>query len=172
MATHSPVFLPGESQGRGSPVGCHLWGSTESNTTEATQQQQHVETFKNCKTLQNFKKQENHKKLLPKLPRLLLPIQLFLLFHNSVCSYCLKPSFPTARIVTKVVLFTAEFWYLARIVKHCKNCKTQNFKKQENLKKLPPKLPRLPLPIQLFLLFHNCLKLLFEAFFSNCKNSD
>ena len=36
-----PVFLPGESQGRGSLVGCHLWGRTESDTTEATQQQQH-----------------------------------------------------------------------------------------------------------------------------------
>ena len=33
-------FLPGESQGRGSLVGCHLWGRTESDTTEATQQQQ------------------------------------------------------------------------------------------------------------------------------------
>ena len=30
------VFLPGESQGRGSLVGCHLWGRTESDTTEAT----------------------------------------------------------------------------------------------------------------------------------------
>src|SRR5574337_367067 len=36
----TPVFLPGESQGRGSPVGCRLWGCTESDTTEATQQQQ------------------------------------------------------------------------------------------------------------------------------------
>ena len=36
----TPVFLPGESQGRGSLVGCCLWGRTESNTTEATQQQQ------------------------------------------------------------------------------------------------------------------------------------
>ena len=36
----TPVFLPGESQGRGSLVGCCLWGLTESNTTEATQQQQ------------------------------------------------------------------------------------------------------------------------------------
>ena len=35
-----PVFLPGEPQGRGSLVGCHLWGCTESDTTEATQQQQ------------------------------------------------------------------------------------------------------------------------------------
>ena len=34
------VFLPGESQGWGSLVGCRLWGRTESNTTEATQQQQ------------------------------------------------------------------------------------------------------------------------------------
>ena len=39
MAT-TPVFLPGEAQGRGSLVGCHLWGRTESDTTEATQQQQ------------------------------------------------------------------------------------------------------------------------------------
>ena len=30
------VFLPGESQGRGSLVGCRLWGHTESDTTEAT----------------------------------------------------------------------------------------------------------------------------------------
>ena len=35
----TPVFLPGESQGRGSLVGCRLWGHTESDTTEATQQQ-------------------------------------------------------------------------------------------------------------------------------------
>ena len=35
MATH-PVFLPGESQGWGSLVGCRLWGHTESDTTEAT----------------------------------------------------------------------------------------------------------------------------------------
>ena len=32
----TPVFLLGESQGRGSLVGCHLWGRTESDTTEAT----------------------------------------------------------------------------------------------------------------------------------------
>ena len=35
----TPVFLPGESQGRGSLVGCHLWGRTESDTTKATYQQ-------------------------------------------------------------------------------------------------------------------------------------
>ena len=32
----TPVFLPGESQGWESPVGCRLWGRTESNMTEAT----------------------------------------------------------------------------------------------------------------------------------------
>ena len=36
----TPVFLPGESQGQGSLVGFHLWGRTESDTTEATYQQQ------------------------------------------------------------------------------------------------------------------------------------
>ena len=32
----TPVFLPGESQGRGSLMGCHLWGCTESDMTEVT----------------------------------------------------------------------------------------------------------------------------------------
>ena len=36
----TPMFLPGESQGRGSLVGCSPWGRTEPDTTEATQQQQ------------------------------------------------------------------------------------------------------------------------------------
>ena len=31
-----PVFLPGESQGQGSLVGCRLWGRTELDTTETT----------------------------------------------------------------------------------------------------------------------------------------
>ena len=35
----TPVFLPGESQGRGSLLGRRLWGRTESDTTEVTQQQ-------------------------------------------------------------------------------------------------------------------------------------
>ena len=32
----TPVFLPGESQGRGSLVGCRLWGRTGSDTTKVT----------------------------------------------------------------------------------------------------------------------------------------
>ena len=35
MATH-PVFLPGESRGQQSLVGCRLWGHTESDMTEET----------------------------------------------------------------------------------------------------------------------------------------
>ena len=35
MATHSSV-LAGESQGRGSLVGCRLWGRTELDMTEVT----------------------------------------------------------------------------------------------------------------------------------------
>ena len=44
----APVFLPGESQGQGSLVGCRLWGHTESDTTEATQQQQYLDNTVIC----------------------------------------------------------------------------------------------------------------------------
>ena len=40
LEKETPVFLPGESQGRGSLAGCRLRGRTESDTTDATQQQQ------------------------------------------------------------------------------------------------------------------------------------
>ena len=41
MPSNSPFraeqgILPGESQGRGSLVGCHLWGHTQSDMTEVT----------------------------------------------------------------------------------------------------------------------------------------
>ena len=41
MATHSSV-LAWRIPGMGSLVGCRLWGRTESDTTEAMQQQQEV----------------------------------------------------------------------------------------------------------------------------------
>ena len=47
----TPVFLPGESQGRGSLVGCRLWGRTEADTTEATQQQQQKWNWNSCAVL-------------------------------------------------------------------------------------------------------------------------
>ena len=40
------VFLPGESQGQGSLMGCHLWGHTELDTTEVTKQQQLSSAFR------------------------------------------------------------------------------------------------------------------------------
>ena len=39
------VFLRGESQGRQSLVGCRLWGRTESDTIETTQQQQQDQLY-------------------------------------------------------------------------------------------------------------------------------
>ena len=51
----TPVFLPGESQGQGSLVGCRQWGRTESDTTEAMQKQQQtspvVQTVKSLSTM-------------------------------------------------------------------------------------------------------------------------
>ena len=45
----TPVFLPGESQGRQSLVGCRLWGRTESDMTEVTQQQQQYTKICKCR---------------------------------------------------------------------------------------------------------------------------
>ena len=42
----TPVLMPGESHGRKSLLGCRLWGRTESDTTDATlQQQQQQQVF-------------------------------------------------------------------------------------------------------------------------------
>ena len=54
----TPVFLPGESQGQQSLVGCRLWDRTESDTTEATQQQ----------SQNNFEKEEQNLRAL-QLPK-------------------------------------------------------------------------------------------------------
>ena len=51
MVNHS-TFLPGESQGWGSLVGCRLWGHTESDMTEVTQQQQQQQQQEN--TMKNY----------------------------------------------------------------------------------------------------------------------
>ena len=42
----TPVFLPGESQGWWSRVGCHLGGRTELDMNEVTWQQQQQQTTK------------------------------------------------------------------------------------------------------------------------------
>ena len=47
----TPVFLPGESQRRGSLVGCRPWGRTQSDTTEVTEQQHVYLYIKSCNTV-------------------------------------------------------------------------------------------------------------------------
>ena len=42
------MFLPGESQGWWSLVGCHLWGRTESDTTEASDLAAAAAVLKQC----------------------------------------------------------------------------------------------------------------------------
>ena len=49
----TPVFLPGESQGQRSLVGCHLWGHTESNTTEGLSSSS-IDVSKRGKTILKF----------------------------------------------------------------------------------------------------------------------
>ena len=39
----TPVFLPGESLGRGSLVGCRIWGRAESDTTESDLEEEEEE---------------------------------------------------------------------------------------------------------------------------------
>ena len=53
----TPVFLPGESQGRGSLVGFRLWGCTESDTTERlslTGRASPTQTVKNLPAMQEI----------------------------------------------------------------------------------------------------------------------
>ena len=50
----TPVFLPGESQGQKSLVGCCLWGHTESGTTEAMQQKQQLVADKQVHLLSGY----------------------------------------------------------------------------------------------------------------------
>ena len=59
----TPVFLPGESQGWRSLVGCRLWGRTESDTTDVPWQQQQQQCKANewrflyhLKTLRTWRK--------------------------------------------------------------------------------------------------------------------
>ena len=80
----TPVFLPGESQGRGSLVGFHLWGCTESDTTEATQQQQQQEPWVQSLVQEDFTCRGATK---PNVPQLL-----------SLCSRALKPQLLSPRV--------------------------------------------------------------------------
>ena len=69
----TPVFLPGESQGRGSLMGCRLWGRTESDMTEASQQQQ--QQGYSISKIQKRKKNKSWEILLIKLTQPILKEQ-------------------------------------------------------------------------------------------------
>ena len=57
----TPVFLPGESQGWRSLVGCHLRGCTESDTTDVTwQQQQQLLCARRCARLWRYKSNKSY----------------------------------------------------------------------------------------------------------------
>ena len=58
----TPVLLPGKSHGWRSLVGCRLWGHTESDTTEVTQQQQEVGKYiyHSLEKLGSKRKSESH----------------------------------------------------------------------------------------------------------------
>ena len=51
----TPLFLPGESQGWRSLVGCHLWGRTELDMTEATEQQQQIFGKQSAELVRSYK---------------------------------------------------------------------------------------------------------------------
>ena len=106
----TPVFLPGEFQGRGSLVGCHLWGRTESDTTEATQQQQQQLRATRRQSYMNFcvkvkpilKILYTYAKL---LPRYILYAFIFILFFFFTFYFFLRQ------------LFTQEIFYNFQVAK-------------------------------------------------------
>ena len=68
----TPVFLPGESQGLGSLVGCHVWGCTELDTTEQL----------NCTELNKAFDCIDHNKLWKILKEMGIPDHLTCLLRN------------------------------------------------------------------------------------------
>ena len=74
----SPVFLPGESQGQRSLVGCCVWSPTESETTEVTQEQQHC----NCNS-------HDHGLRLGIFSSVTISYDLYMLKQQIYCFICL-----------------------------------------------------------------------------------
>ena len=78
------MFLPGESQGRGSLVGCCLWDCTGSDTTEATQQQQHHECYVG-------------------ISHIVASLGLFFFFFLNCC-------FESTQFISRLLCWVAEVW--------------------------------------------------------------
>ena len=91
----TPVFLPGESQGWRSLVGCRLWGHTESDTSEVTRQQQQEQPW--------------HSNLSPELTPVFSGFEKLLngdikLFQNII----LNTSFTAPQTTLPIVFFRSE----------------------------------------------------------------
>ena len=105
----TPVFLPGESQRCGSLVGCHLWGCTELDTTEVTQQQMVLSSGGKLRTL------------------LLLPTPSFCsrLFRNDSWVFGFFASFVhnLPQLHMHAIVFSClQFCCLGRCLSRCKHC--------------------------------------------------
>ena len=100
----TPVFLPGESWGRGSLVGFRLWGCTESDTTEATQQQrQHAVLITQESRMIKIFEPENRSVLPVNLVNgsqvlISLPFFFFLLFSPFLGSLLMDQIMPSSQI--------------------------------------------------------------------------
>ena len=83
----TPVFLPGESQGWGSLAGCHLWGRTELDTTEVTQQRQQQQQHSRFKTRRIMMKWKTE---LQVKSALTLKLHLFCGENDQIRTTCIK----------------------------------------------------------------------------------
>ena len=87
------MFLPRESQGRGSLVGCHLWGRMESDTTEATQQpQQQYKIIQLLKVRTRTQGLGYSSKMIPFLKIKGAKSVFFNLNDNDMCAYLVAQS--------------------------------------------------------------------------------
>ena len=83
------VFLPGESQGWQSLVGCHVWGRQESDTTEVTQQASNVLLI-----ISTWIAHKQHKSSMSKIEPITHSSDLFLQYLQSL-SFTLLPQSET-----------------------------------------------------------------------------
>ena len=93
----TPVFLPGEFQGWGSLVGCHLWGRTESDTTEVTKQASNVNLKFHFENLLQFKV-------------LILNEYHFYIKPNNNLNHYEHHLFMWTRVLSKNLLHSYKYW--------------------------------------------------------------
>ena len=112
----TPVLLPGKSRGRRSLVGCRLWGRTESDTTEATQQQRQ-EQHRNIMTRPIQTKESRTKKL----EQPTSPLPNLAINYRDYPAIPLLGTQPENTIIQKrtcALLSTAALFSIARTQKH------------------------------------------------------